>query len=122
MILDEVGRGVTATHDGLSIAQACMEYLHDVVGCRTLFATHFHELAEAAEAMPNAVCMTMDASAGRHDEMFAYKVKPGQSGRSYGLRSGGAGGHAEDVVLRKGSGVARSAHRPDLSNPCTAPG
>ena len=59
MILDEAGRG-TATHDGLSIAQACMEYLHDVVGCRTLFATHFHELAEeAAEG---------DAERGLHDD------------------------------------------------------
>ena len=101
VILDEVGRG-TATHDGLSIAQACMEYLHDVVGCRTLFATHFHELAEAAEAMPNAVCMTMDASAGRHDEMFAYKVKPGQSGRSYGLQVAERAG-MPDVVLRRAS-------------------
>jgi len=99
VILDEVGRG-TATHDGLSIAQACMEYLHDVVGCRALFATHFHELADAAEAMPNAVCMTMDASAGRHNEMFAYKVKPGQSGRSYGLQVAERAG-MPDVVLRR---------------------
>jgi hypothetical protein len=50
-----------------------MEDHYDVVGCRTLFATHFHELAEAAEAMPNTVCMTMDAATGRHDEMFSYK-------------------------------------------------
>jgi DNA mismatch repair protein MutS len=99
VILDEVGRG-TATHDGLSIAQACMEYLHDVVGCRTLFATHFHELAEAAKVMPNAVCMTMDASAGRHNEMFAYKVKPGQSGRSYGLQVAERAG-MPDVVLKR---------------------
>jgi len=47
VILDEVGRG-TSTHDGLAIAQACLEHLHDVVGCRTLFATHFHELAATA--------------------------------------------------------------------------
>ena len=47
VILDEVGRG-TSTHDGLSIAQACMEHLHDVVRCRTLFATHFHELADVS--------------------------------------------------------------------------
>ena len=70
--------------------------------------------------MPNAVCMTMDASAGRHDEMFAYKAarKPGQSGRSYGLQVAERAG-MPDVVLRRGSGVARSAHhRPDLSNPC----
>jgi DNA mismatch repair protein MutS len=77
-----------------------MEYHHDVVRCRTLFATHFHEFAEAAEAMPNAVCMTMDASAGPPDEMFAYKVKPGQSGRSSGLQVAECAG-MPDVVLRR---------------------
>ncbi|MDT8278422.1 DNA mismatch repair protein MutS [Roseomonas mucosa] len=99
VILDEVGRG-TSTHDGLAIAQACMEYLHDTVGCRTLFATHFHELADAAEAMPHAVCMAMDAAAGRHDEMFAYKVKPGRAGRSYGLQVAARAGMPETVLKR----------------------
>lgn len=99
VILDEVGRG-TSTHDGLSIAQACMEHLHDVVCCRTLFATHFHELADATAGMPNAVCMMMEASPGRHDEMFAYKVKPGRSGRSYGLRVAALAGMPETVLAR----------------------
>src|SRR6476620_11288745 len=54
VILDEVGRG-TSTHDGLAIAQAAMEHLHDL-GCRTLFSTHYHELAAATETMPHAVC------------------------------------------------------------------
>ena len=85
VILDEVGRG-TSTHDGLSIAEACMEFLHDVIGCRTLFATHFHELANAAETMKHAACMAMDASAGRYEEMFAYKVVPGRAGQSHGLK------------------------------------
>jgi DNA mismatch repair protein MutS len=84
VILDEVGRG-TSTHDGLSIAQACMEFLHDVIGCRTLFATHFHELADAAETMKHAACMAMDASPGRYEEMFAYRVVPGRAGQSHGL-------------------------------------
>ena len=53
VILDEVGRG-TSTHDGLAIAQATMEHLLDVVGCRTLFATHFHELADAGDAVKHA--------------------------------------------------------------------
>ncbi|WP_158746488.1 DNA mismatch repair protein MutS, partial [Acidisphaera sp. L21] len=79
VILDEVGRG-TSTHDGLAIAQATMEHLHDVVGCRTLFATHFHELADAADAMRHAECMAMDASAGRHGDVFTFKVAPGRAG------------------------------------------
>ena len=99
VILDEVGRG-TSTHDGLSIAQACMEYLHDVVECRTLFATHFHELADAAETMEHAACMAMDASAGRHEEMFAYKVVPGRAGQSYGLRVAARAGMPNPVLAR----------------------
>ncbi len=85
VILDEVGRG-TSTHDGLSIAQACMEYLHDVVGCRTLFATYFHELADVADAMPRATCMATDAATGRHGDVFTYRIGPGRAGRSHGLK------------------------------------
>jgi DNA mismatch repair protein MutS len=65
VILDEVGLG-TSTHDGLAIAQATKEHLHEAVGCRTLFATHFHELADAADAINYAACVAMDASAGQH--------------------------------------------------------
>jgi DNA mismatch repair protein MutS len=99
VILDEVGRG-TSTHDGLSIAEACMEFLHDVIGCRTLFATHFHELADAAETMKHAACMAMDASAGRYEEMFAYKVVPGRAGQSHGLKVAARAGMPTSVLTR----------------------
>lgn len=99
VILDEVGRG-TSTHDGLSIAQASMEYLHDTVGCRTLFATHFHELADAAESMRHAVCRAMDASAGRHGDVFTYRVVPGRSGLSYGLKVAELAGMPAAVLER----------------------
>ena len=99
VILDEVGRG-TSTHDGLSIAQACMEFLHDAIGCRTLFATHFHELADAAEAMEHAVCMAMDAAPGRFEEMFAYKVMPGRAGQSHGLKVAARAGIPPSVLRR----------------------
>ncbi len=99
VILDEVGRG-TSTHDGLSIAQASMEYLHDHIRCRTLFATHFHELAEAVEAMEQAVCMAMDAAPGNHEEMFAYRVVPGRAGQSYGLKVAAAAGMPPSVLAR----------------------
>jgi DNA mismatch repair protein MutS len=108
VILDEVGRG-TSTHDGLSIAQACMEFLHDVVGCRTLFATHFHELAEATEAMKHAVCMAMDASPGRYEEMFAYKVVPGRAGQSHGLKVAARAGLPSSVLAR--AAVLLAQHR-----------
>jgi DNA mismatch repair protein MutS len=99
VILDEVGRG-TSTHDGLSIAQACMEYLHDVVGCRTLFATHFHELADVADAMPRATCMAMDAAAGRHGDVFTYRIGPGRAGRSHGLKVAALAGLPAPVLAR----------------------
>ncbi len=99
VILDEVGRG-TSTHDGLSIAQACMEYLHDVVGCRTLFATHFHELADVADALPRATCMAMDAAAGRHGDVFTYRIGPGRAGRSHGLEVAALAGLPAPVLAR----------------------
>lgn len=108
VILDEVGRG-TSTHDGLSIAQACMEHLHDTVGCRTLFATHFHELADAADAMGHATCMSMDAAAGRHEELFAYKVVPGRSGQSYGLKVAALAGMPDAVLSRAAELLAQHA-------------
>ncbi len=91
VILDEVGRG-TSTHDGLAIAQATMEHLHDVVGCRTLFATHFHELANAADAMPHATCMAMDATAGQHGDVFTFKVTQGRARQSHGLKAAALAG------------------------------
>ncbi len=99
VVLDEVGRG-TSTHDGLSIAQACMEYLHDVVRCRTLFATHYHELAETADAMAHATCMAMDASAGRHGDVFTYKISSGRAGQSYGLKVASLAGMPHSVLTR----------------------
>jgi len=99
VILDEVGRG-TSTHDGLSIAQACMEHLHDVVRCRTLFATHFHELADVADAMPRAACMAMDAAAGRHGDVFTYRIGPGRAGRSHGLKVAALAGLPASVLAR----------------------
>ncbi len=94
-----MGRG-TSTHDGLAIAQASLEHLHDVVGCRTLFATHFHELSDAAEAMPRAACMAMEAEAGRHGDIFTYRIGPGRAGRSHGLRVAALAGMPAAVMAR----------------------
>jgi DNA mismatch repair protein MutS len=118
VILDEVGRG-TSTHDGLAIAQAAMEHLHDL-GCRTLFSTHYHELADAAEAMPHAVCMAMDASAGRHGAVFSYRVVPGRAGRSYGLEVAALAGLPPAVLRRAEQLMAQhmktsEAHQFDFS-------
>jgi len=99
VILDEVGRG-TSTDDGLAIAQAVMEYLHDTVQARALFATHFHELAVTADQMSHAVCMRMDDAGGRHGELFTYKVLPGIAGQSFGLKIAALAGIPASVIDR----------------------
>jgi len=86
-----------------------MEYLHDVVRCRTLFATHFHELtetrsvcrwADVADALPQAACMAMDATAGRHGDVFSYRIGPGRAGRSHGLKVAALAGLPAPVLTR----------------------
>ena len=77
-----------------------MECLHDVVRCGTLFATHFHELADVADALPRAVCMAMDASAGRHGDVFTYRIGPGRAGRSHGLKVAALAGLPAPVLAR----------------------
>ncbi|HMP03639.1 MAG TPA: DNA mismatch repair protein MutS, partial [Gemmatales bacterium] len=84
VILDEVGRG-TSTYDGLALAWAIVEHLHDRVGCRTLFATHYHELTQLAEALPGV----RNCNVQVHDEdgviTFLHRVVPGPASRSYGI-------------------------------------
>jgi len=110
VILDEVGRG-TSTNDGLAIAQATMEHLHDVVGCRTLFATHFHELAEVADSLEHAACMAMDATAGRHGDVFTFKLGPGRAGLSYGLKAAALAGMPPSVLARAEALLMQSIDR-----------
>src|SRR6185437_8587116 len=85
VILDEVGRG-TSTADGLSIARAVVEYLHDHVGARTLFATHYHELANLAETLPRVGVFRMAVAERDDGAIFLHRVAPGASTESYGVQ------------------------------------
>jgi DNA mismatch repair protein MutS len=85
IILDEIGRG-TATFDGLSIAWATVEFLHEVVGARTLFATHYHELTALGRRLPHVANVTMDVREWHDEIVFLHKVKPGAADRSYGIQ------------------------------------
>jgi DNA mismatch repair protein MutS len=84
VILDEIGRG-TATFDGLSIAWAVVEYLHQHRKAKTLFATHYHELTELAELLPGVKNCHVAVKESGHDILFLRKVEPGSADKSYGI-------------------------------------
>lgn len=84
VILDEIGRG-TATFDGLSLAWACIEYLHDVIGCRTIFATHYHELTALHERLKRLDNITMRVKEHEGSLVFLHEVGRGAADRSYGI-------------------------------------
>ena len=101
VLLDEIGRG-TATFDGLSIAWAVAEHLatHELHRPRTLFATHYHELTDLAEALPNVVNYHVVAREYKGDVVFLRKVVPGRSDRSYGIQVARLAGLPPSVVRR----------------------
>ncbi len=99
VILDEIGRG-TATFDGLSIAWATLEHLHDLNRCRTLFATHFHELTSLTEQLPALCCHTMRVKEWEGEVVFLHEVVAGTADRSYGIHVAKLAGLPEAVVVR----------------------
>lgn len=86
VLLDEIGRG-TSTWDGLAIARGIVEYIHNAprLGCRTLFATHFHELTALADILPGVCCARMDVLEEGERIVFLHHVVPGAADRSYGI-------------------------------------
>jgi len=84
VILDEIGRG-TSTYDGISLAWAITEYLHDVTGCRTMFATHYHELTQLAQSMKECVNWNVAVREDADDVIFLHKIVPGSADKSYGI-------------------------------------
>ncbi len=99
VILDEIGRG-TATFDGLSIAWAVIEHLHEVNRCRALFATHYHELTALAAKLANLACYTMRVKEWQGDVVFLHEVAPGAADRSYGIHVGQLAGLPAAVIER----------------------
>jgi DNA mismatch repair protein MutS len=99
VILDEIGRG-TATFDGLSIAWATVEFLHDVSKCRALFATHYHEMTALAQRLAGVANRTMQVKEWRDEIVFLHKVVPGAADRSYGIQVAKLAGLPPAVVER----------------------
>ncbi|MGD8860784.1 MAG: DNA mismatch repair protein MutS [Myxococcales bacterium] len=99
VVLDEIGRG-TSTYDGLAIAWAVAEHLHDVVGCRTMFATHYHELCELSRTRPGVANFNVAAKEYGEEVVFLHKLVPGGANRSYGVAVARLAGVPELVLAR----------------------
>ena len=99
VILDEIGRG-TATYDGLSIAWATLEHIHDVNKSRALFATHYHEMTALADKMENVENATVTVKEWEGDVIFLHEVKKGAADRSYGVQVAKLAGLPNAVVER----------------------
>jgi DNA mismatch repair protein MutS len=99
VILDEIGRG-TATFDGLSLAWAAVEYLHEVIGCRTLFATHYHELTALADRLDGLANASMKVREHEGKLVFLHEVGAGAADRSYGIHVAELAGLPDTVTAR----------------------
>ena len=99
VILDEIGRG-TSTFDGLSIAWAVVEHLHEINRCRGLFATHYHELTELAARLAHLKCYTMCVKEWKGDVVFLHEVAAGTADRSYGIHVGQLAGLPPNLIKR----------------------
>ncbi|MBV9530066.1 MAG: DNA mismatch repair protein MutS [Bradyrhizobium sp.] len=106
VILDEIGRG-TATFDGLSIAWAAIEHLHERNRCRTLFATHYHELTALSAKLPRMFNATVRVKEWRGDVVFLHEVLPGSADRSYGIQVARLAGLPASVIARAKAVLAK---------------
>jgi DNA mismatch repair protein MutS len=124
VVLDEIGRG-TATYDGISIAWALAEHLHDRVGCKTLFATHYHELCALADTKDRVRNFNVTVSEQRGDIVFLHRLVPGGASRSYGIQVARLAGLPPTLIGRAreilatlsaaGGGGGPPAHGPPAS-------
>jgi DNA mismatch repair protein MutS len=106
VILDEIGRG-TATFDGLSIAWAAIEHLHETNRCRTLFATHYHELTALSAKLPRMFNATVRVKEWQGEVVFLHEVLPGSADRSYGIQVARLAGLPPSVIARAKAVLAK---------------
>jgi DNA mismatch repair protein MutS len=112
VILDEIGRG-TSTYDGLSIAWSVAEYLHDDVKCRTLFATHYHELMDLKKSCPGIGNYNVAVKEHGDEIIFLRQIVPGSSDRSYGIHVARLAGVPDEVLDRAKSILEMLEKAPD---------
>lgn len=113
VLLDEVGRG-TSTYDGVAIAWGVSEYLVSKIGCRTLFATHYHELNTLEETHPKIANYRICVSENDGDIEFLHRVEPGAAQKSYGIQVARMAGIPREVVSRA-TGIMNTMQKKDLA-------
>jgi DNA mismatch repair protein MutS len=99
VLLDEIGRG-TSTYDGVAIAWAVTEHLHDRIGCKTIFATHYHELTQLTERLRAARNFNVAVRETGDSVVFLHRLEPGGTDKSYGIHVGQLAGLPSEVVRR----------------------
>jgi len=99
IILDEIGRG-TSTYDGISLAWAVVEHLHEHVGCRTLFATHYHELTDLEKSLPGVKNLNVAVREWQDQVVFLHKIVDGAADKSYGIHVARLAGVPREVIQR----------------------
>lgn len=117
VILDEIGRG-TATFDGLSIAWAAIENLHEVNRCRALFATHYHELTALSGSLDRLSNATVRVTEWEGDVVFLHEIVPGAADRSYGIQVAKLAG-LPDLVVKRAEQVLAQLEEQDAKGPAT---
>jgi DNA mismatch repair protein MutS len=99
VLLDEIGRG-TSTYDGVAIAWAVTEFLHDTIGCKTMFATHYHELMQLPEQLQHARNLNVAVRESGGKVVFLHRLEPGGTDRSYGIHVAQLAGLPQEIVAR----------------------
>ncbi len=120
VILDEIGRG-TSTWDGLGIAWACLEYLHEKISCRTLFATHYHELTSLEQQLAHLSCHAMQVKEWKKQIIFLHQVGAGRADKSYGVHVAKLAGLPQAVTKRASQLVAMLESQTISSSPAISP-
>ncbi|MCG8652431.1 MAG: DNA mismatch repair protein MutS [Pirellulales bacterium] len=122
VILDEIGRG-TSTYDGLSLAWAITEHLHEQIGCRTLFATHYHELTQLEESLPRVSNMNVAVKEWNDEVVFLHRIVKGGADKSYGIHVARLAGIPAEVNERAKDVLSQleADHRDALDRPTIQP-
>ena len=125
VILDEIGRG-TSTYDGLSLAWAITEHLHEQIGCRTLFATHYHELTQLEESLPRIANLNVAVKEWNDEVVFLHRIVAGGADKSYGIHVARLAGiptqvneRAKDVLAQLEADHRDALDRPTIQTPGT---